>query len=465
MSSSQASLQFLGAAGTVTGSMHLLRAGNRRILLDCGLFQGMKALRLRNWAPRVPDPASLDAVILSHAHLDHSGYLPLLARQGFRGAIYATAATADLARLVLPDAAHLEMEHAERANRYGYTKHAPALPLYDLDDARRALELFQPRPFGEAFDVAGCRVTFRRAGHILGSATVEVLLPPPVSQRVVFTGDLGRYGRPILRDPEPVPEADVLLVESTYGNRTHAGDPEGELARVLRETAARGGTLLIPAFAIDRTQELLWFIHHLEREHAVPALPVYVDSPMAIEATEVYRRHPEAFDETMAAALAAGDTPLRPAHLHIARSPEESRAINDVRGPVVIISSSGMATGGRVLHHLSRRLGDAGTTVLTVGFQAAGTRGRALEEGAKTVRIFGQDVVVRARTEQISGLSAHADRDETLRWLGGFRTPPGATWLVHGEPDAAAALAAAIHARLGWATHVAADGGTVPLGG
>jgi metallo-beta-lactamase family protein len=454
------SLQFLGAAGTVTGSMHLVTTGRERILLDCGLFQGLKALRSRNWEPRLPDPQRLDAVVLSHAHIDHSGYLPLLARQGFRGPIHCTLATADLLKVVLPDAAHLQEEDAARANRRGYAKHTPALPLYTIEDAQRALRLVRQCGYDRAFPVAGVTALLRPAGHILGSATVELQLE---GTRLVYSGDLGRYDRPILLDPEPVPVADVLLLEATYGDRHHPSDADEDLVRIVRDAVARGGAILVPAFAVDRTQELLWMVHRLEASQRVPALPVYIDSPMAIEVTEIYRRHPEECDAEMARALGAGERPLAPQRLHIARTEQESRAINDVRGPAIIISSSGMATGGRILHHLARRLPDARNTVLLVGFQAAGTRGRALEEGTRELKMFGQMVPVRARVERIDALSAHADRDETLRWLGGFERAPRVTYLVHGEPAGCDALAAAIRARYGWTVQVAADGGSVRL--
>ena len=454
-------LQFLGAATTVTGSMHLVTNGERRVLLDCGLFQGLKALRLRNWGVRLPDVAHIDAVVLSHAHIDHSGYLPLLARQGFRGPIYCTSGTADLLDVVLPDAAHLQEEEAERANRKGYSKHQPALPLYTVEDAHAALALVQRCGYDRAFAVTpGITALLRQAGHILGSATVELRLD---ATRLVYSGDLGRYDRPILPDPEPVPAADVLLLESTYGDRPHRAGAEDDLVRIVRDAAARGGTVLVPAFAVDRTQELLWMLRRLEAAGRVPVLPVYIDSPMAIEVTEIYRRHPEDCDAEIARALATGARPLAPGNLHVARTEQDSRAINEVRGPAIIISSSGMATGGRILHHLAQRLPDRQTTVLLVGFQAAGTRGRALEDGARELKMFGQMVPVRARVERIDALSAHADAAETLRWLGGFERPPRVTYLVHGEPAAAAALADAIRARDGWSVEIAQDGETVAL--
>jgi metallo-beta-lactamase family protein len=456
------SLQFLGAAGTVTGSKHLVTAGGRRVLLDCGLFQGLKALRLRNWAPPPVDPQALDAVVLSHAHIDHSGYLPLLARHGYRGPVYCTPATRDLLEVMLLDAAHLQEEDAERANRYKYSKHAPALPLYETADAEAALRLLEARSYGVPFPVgeSGTTALFRRAGHILGSATVELGV---AGRRVVFSGDLGRSQRPILRDLERVPEADVLLVESTYGDRTHTPHPEETLATLLNETADQRRVLLVPAFAVGRTQDLIWWIRQLEEEKRIPVLPVFIDSPMAIEVTDIYARHPEEHDGAMVAANQDGYG-LRTGEFRLVHRPEESRALNAKGGPMVIISASGMATGGRVLHHLAHRLPDERTTVLLPGFQAAGTRGRSLQDGARELRIHGRSVPVHAKVVALDGLSAHADRDEILAWLRGFRRPPRQTWVVHGEPQPADRLAATLRADLGWDARVAEDRATVPIG-
>jgi metallo-beta-lactamase family protein len=464
MTATERTLRFLGAAGTVTGSKYWIRAQGRQILLDCGLFQGLKQLRLRNWAPPPFSPAEIDAVVLSHAHIDHSGYLPLLARQGYRGPIYCTPATADLLRVLLPDAAHLQEEDAERANRRGYSKHHPALPLYTAADAETALALLEPHPYAKAFPVTELvSGLFRRAGHILGSATVELELGAGPPTTLAFSGDLGRRGRPILRDPDPISRADLLLVESTYGDRTHSPDPSGELARIVNECVERGGALLIPAFAVGRTQELLWTLRRLEDEQRIPRLPVFVDSPMAIEVTAIYGRHPDDHDLEMEALTDAGRSPLSSHSFHLARTREESKALNQFTGPIIILSASGMATGGRVLHHLKHRLPDPRTTVLLPGFQAAGTRGRALEDGARFVRIHGADVPVRARVEKLDGFSAHADRDEVLGWLSRFEVAPRQTYVVHGEPPAAEALAREIRARLGWQVTVAADGMQVSI--
>jgi metallo-beta-lactamase family protein len=457
-------LQFLGGAGTVTGSKYVVNASGRQVLLDCGLFQGLKDLRNRNWSKPPFDAGRLKAVVLSHAHIDHSGYLPLLVRHGFRGPIYCTSGTADLLGVLLPDAAHLQEEAAVTANRYGYSKHRPALPLYTVQDAQAALRLVERRPYGERFAVtSGMAAIFRRAGHILGSASVELQLGETDSFRLVFSGDLGRWGRPILRDPETVPEADALLVESTYGDRTHPADPMDGLARVVREAAERGGALLAPAFAVGRTQELIWMLRQLEEANRVPSLPVYIDSPMAINVSDIYCRHMEDHALDMKLLMDEKRCPLCCKQYHLARTSDESKALNHRTGPLVIISASGMATGGRILHHLKLRLPDPRTTVLLVGFQSIGTRGRSLQEGARTIRIHGQDVPVRAKVETLDGLSAHADRAEILRWLSGFRRAPTQTYIVHGEPRASQSLANAVQTRLGWEARVARDGETVPL--
>ena len=456
-----ATLTFLGAAGTVTGSKHLVRAGRTELLLDCGLFQGLKDLRLRNWAPPAFDAARLAAVVLSHVHIDHSGYLPVLVRNGFKGPIYCTPATADLLPILLLDAAKLQEEEAATANRYGYSKHHPALPLYTTEDAERAVALAAPRPHGQPFPIAdGIEAILRHAGHILGAATVELRLP---ATRLVFSGDLGRWDRPILRDPELVPEADVVLVESTYGNRTHPPDATEQLTRVVHQAVERGGALLIPSFAVGRTQELVWMLRQLEDAGRIPSLPVFIDSPMAIDVSAVYARHPEEHDLAMAALSNQSRSPLRCRQLQLMRSGQESRTLNHRDGPMIVIAGSGMATGGRILHHLKYRLGDPRTTVLLPGFQAADTRGRKLLDGAREIRIHGTSVPVRATVEVLDGLSAHADHDTLLRWLRGFRRPPRQTWVVHGEALASAALATDIRAQLGWQVGVAVDQATVPL--
>ena len=460
---SPATLTFHGAAGTVTGSKYLLKWNKKQILIDCGLFQGLKALRLRNWDAPPFDPAALDAVVLSHAHVDHAGYLPLLCRRGFAGPIYCTAGTADLLRVLLPDSAHLMQEEAAYANRKGYSKHHPALPLYDAADVERVFPLLRTQSYDESFSVmAGLNTLFRRAGHILGSASVELRWGDS-GRRLVFSGDLGRWDRPIMRDPDQVPAADVLLIEATYGDRLHAPDPRRHLARVIRETAKRGGAILIPAFAVGRVQELIWTLRQLEDAGEVPTLPVYLDSPMAIDVNELYCRHPEDYDQEMARAIKEGSCPICCRTYHLVRTVEESKELNQRSGPMVIIAGSGMMTGGRILHHLKQRLSDPRSAVLLVGYQAEGTRGRALLEGATRLRMFGEDVPVNAQIEVIDGLSAHADQSEILRWLSGFQTPPAQTYVVHGEPGPAQVLSQLIRDRLGWKVDVAQDGATVPI--
>lgn len=460
-----ATVTFLGGAGTVTGSKHLVTTARGRILLDCGLFQGLKLLRQRNWEPPAFDAARLDALVLSHAHLDHSGWLPVLVRAGFRGPIHCTSGTADLVAIVLRDAARIQEDDAARANRYGYSKHHPALPLYTREDAERTLELLQPHAYGQAAEIAGgARVVFRRAGHILGSATVQLDLEEPAT-RLVFSGDLGRWDRPILRDPQLVPDADVLLLESTYGDRFHGQATEETLVRVISETADRGGAVIVPAFAIGRTQELIWTIRKLEGEGRLPLIAVYIDSPMAQEVTHLYCRHPEDHDLDMTALMDQRRCPLCCREYHLVRTSQESRALNGRPGPMVIIAGSGMATGGRVLHHLRHRLPDHRNTVLLAGYQAAGTRGQALQSGARQIKIHGEWVEVRARVETVDGLSAHADQDEILRWLRGFTRAPRMTWLVHGEAAGAAGLAQRIESDLRWPVGIARHGQTVPIQG
>jgi metallo-beta-lactamase family protein len=447
-------LTFLGAAQTVTGSKYLLEHGSVRLLIDCGLFQGLKSLRERNWAALPVPPASIDAVILTHAHLDHTGYLPRLVAGGFRGRIFCTAGTKDLCQLVLPDAGRLQEEDARTANRRGYTRHRPALPLFTEGDAFRALELLQPVGFERAMPVApGVEVTFRHMGHLLGAAAVIMELRDP-ARTIVFGGDLGRYDRPVLRDPEPIAEADVLLVESTYGDRRHEpGGDEERMAALVTETIGRGGRLIIPSFAIGRVEEVLYWLKRLEDERRIPRVPVYLDSPMSIQALEYYTsRHDELDDEFRDAAKPARRFETsRFTCVTSGRESEELAASND---PAIVISSSGMATGGRVLNHLERALPDPRNTVLFVGFQAAGTRGRTLIEGAKQVKIHGVSVAVGAQVAQIESMSAHADAGEILRWLRGFTRPPQMTYVVHGEPPAMTALMAAIGAELGdgWKT-------------
>ena len=458
-----ATLTFLGAAGTVTGSKHYLQSEQTRLLLDCGLFQGLKELRLRNWAPCPVPAASIGGVLLSHAHIDHSGALPRLGREGFKGPIYCTPGTADLLKIMLPDAAHLQEEQAQFANRHQTSKHRPALPLFTTADADRVLTQVRPVGFDATFSPAqGVSARFINAGHILGAGLVEVSIS---GRTLVFSGDLGRYGVPIMRDPDPVPAADVLLVESTYGNRLHpAGDHRDRLTAAVQRTVEKKGWLLIPAFAVGRSQEILYDLRELEDAVRIPSLPVYLDSPMAIEATVTYARHPEEHDQDLKRVEASGERPFAPKQLRICKTPDDSKRLNDTEGPGIIIAGSGMATGGRILHHFVRRLPDERTTVLFVGYQAAGTRGRLLREGAREVKMLGQSVPVRAAIMVSDSYSAHADQGEILRWLGGFTRPPQTTYIVHGEPDAAAALQARIASQLKWRAVVAQDGQRVDLG-
>ena len=450
------SLTFLGGAGTVTGSKYLLEGDGKRVLIDCGLFQGFKLLRERNWAPFRVDPASIDRVLLTHAHLDHSGYLPLLVRNGYEGPIITTRATYDICKLLLPDSGHLMEDDAQRANRYGYTKHAPALPLYTERDARRSLEQFQPQAFHEPVEfLPGCTALFRPAGHILGAATIEVDWG---GRTIVFSGDLGRYGDETLFDPEPVASADYLLVESTYGNRLHdRRSPEEALEEVVNRTVRRGGTVVIPAFAVGRAQSLLHHFWKLKTAGRIVDVPIFLDSPMAINATELLHSH---IGEHR---LSAEDCEQSCGVATYVREAAESKKLNTNHLPKIIISASGMATGGRILHHLKNYAPDRRSTIVLAGFQAGGTRGAALRDGATELKIHGDYIPVRAEVVSLDMFSAHADRDELLRWLRGFESAPMQTFVVHGEPSASDALRHCIDERLGWSVHVPDHGETVLL--
>ena len=437
-------LAFLGATGTVTGSRYLLDVAGKRLLVDCGLFQGFKQLRLRNWAAFPVRPDSIDAVVLTHAHLDHSGYLPLFVRNGYRGQIYCTEATKPLAGILLRDSGELQEEQAEHANRHGYSKHDPALPLYTEQDAERALARFSAVRFDAAFEpVAGVRARLLPAGHILGAAMLSLDVG---GRTLLFTGDLGRPHDAIMQPPAAVEHADVLVLESTYGDRTHdPSDPADRLADVIARTAGRGGTVIVPSFAVGRAQALLYLLQRLKAEARIPVtLPIYLNSPMATDVTSLYTRfralHRLSAEQCRAMAHAAT----------IVNSVDESKALNASSWPKVIIAGSGMATGGRVLHHLYAFAPDARNTILLTGFQAGGTRGRALLDGATSIKMFGEYVPVRAEVAVLGNLSAHADYAETLAWLEGFRAPPQRTFLTHGEPAAADALRMHIGERLGW---------------
>jgi metallo-beta-lactamase family protein len=468
------SITFLGAARTVTGSKYLLETGAAKVLFDAGLFQGLKELRERNWQEFPIPPKEIDAIVLTHAHLDHCGYLPRLVAQGFRGRVFCTPGTQDLCRIVLPDSGRIQEEDAADANRHGYSKHAPALPLYGEADAFRAVSQLQPVGYDRPVPVApGVEVEFINAGHLLGSSYARVKTG---GRTILFGGDLGRFNRPVLPDPTMVAEADYLLVESTYGSRVHAQDDNGtQLAGVITETVQRGGRVIIPAFAIGRVEELIYWLKRLEDEKRIPILPVFLDSPMATEALARYTERlreldpdmqPDAHDEKAPHGQADHQDPpdVRQKHARHERqlcafcterfrtisTAVESRQLTQSKTPSIIISASGMATGGRVLHHLKTALPDSRNTVLFAGYQAAGTRGRQLVDGQKAVRIHGETIPVNAQVALLESLSAHADSNEILRWLGGFSRSPAMTFLVHGEPAAMDALGASISTKLGW---------------
>ena len=456
-------VHMLGGTSTVTGSKFLVTSDDSSVLVDCGLLQGPRRLRIRNWddpfrAIRMPDE-----VMLTHAHIDHTGFLPRLAGPlGFTGAVHATAASASLLRIMLPDAAGLQEEEAAYANRKGYSKHQPALPLYTRADADLALRLLRPRPYHELFEIPVGQARFSFAGHILGSSFITI---EGEGRRLVFSGDVGRWDVPVLKDPEPPPPADLLFLESTYGDRAHnegAGILE-QLAAVVDRLLQREGVMVIPAFSIGRTQEILYRLRELEDSGRIPRLKVFLDSPMAISATEVYQQHVEEHDLEMQALSAAGQGPLEPDRLEITRTAESSKRLNRLEGPAIVISASGMATGGRVVHHLKRRLPQRRDMVVFVGYQASGTRGRSLVDGASRVKIHGEWVPVRAEVVRLDAFSAHADREELVRWVASSSDLPRRIALIHGEPDARRALAEALRERLGVKVVVPRQGSTLSL--
>ena len=457
-----ASLTFLGAARTVTGSRYLLESHGKRVLFDCGLFQGLKELRLRNWEEFPVPPSSIDAIVLTHAHLDHVGYLPRLVAQGYRGRIFCTPGTQDLCRLVLPDSARIQEEDARQATKHGYTKHRPAMPLYTEADAFRTLTQFQPVGYRRPLDVVdGLTVEFAPAGHLLGSAYITARVSGGVT--ILFGGDLGRYNRPVLPDPADPVAADVVLVESTYGDRDHAPEDDGEaLAEIVRQTMARGGKVIVPAFAIGRVEEVLYWLRQLETSRRIPVMPVYVDSPMATEALNYYSSRVSELDPDLRPSQ-KGVSTFATARFQAVASSQQSKELTASRRSAIVISSSGMATGGRVLHHMAAALPDPKNTILFVGFQAEGTRGRQLIEGARDVRIHGRSIAVQAQIAKLNSMSAHADRGEILRWLGALPAPPSRLCLVHGEPQPMDALKALIEARLGWKAHTPAHRETLEL--
>jgi metallo-beta-lactamase family protein len=463
-----ARLTFLGAAGTVTGSKYLVEAAGKKLLLDCGIFQGSPDLSARNFKPLSVDPKTIDYCVLTHAHLDHCGWLPCLVRDGYQGPIYANPATIELATISLRDSAHLQEEDAQRAQRNA--KHSNAEdrnPLYTPEDIDPMLRLLKPMSRSGGFDLSPeFHFDAYDAGHILGSSSLALTITEKGNKTiVVFSGDIGRYGEPILKDPATPPKADVLLCESTYGDREHgAGDPAAMLADIVNRVVKRGGSIVIPAFAIGRTQTFMYYLRQLEDEKKIPIVPVYVDSPMALSATDLYVKYTEDHNLDFVRLESSGTRDPLDVHVfHLTRSVEDSKAINNVKTPCIIISASGMVTGGRVLHHMAQRLPDAKNAVLLAGFQAEGTRGRALQEGAQILHLFGQVVPVNAEIVTMGQLSAHAGKSELLRWLGALQAPPKKTWLTHGEPAAAQALQAAIKEKFNWEVAVARYLDTVEL--
>jgi metallo-beta-lactamase family protein len=444
-------LKFLGAAGTVTGSKFLLAAERNTLLIDCGLFQGIKQNRLRNWEPFPEDQAAIGAIVLTHAHLDHSGYLPAICRDGFNGRVYCTPETIALSRIVLPDSGHLQEEEANFANRKGYSKHHPALPLYTEEEAWRSLNCFSAVPFDSGFETGGFNIKLLHAGHILGASSALVESTAGARRRILFSGDLGRPSHPVIREPERRPEAEVIVVESTYGDRRHNDTGCLALFRdAIVRTGERGGVIIIPAFAVDRTEVILFYLRQLQLEKRIPDMPIYVDSPMALAGLKVYEDAIAAGHPSIRSEIAGRPEVLKPRGLVEIKSAEESKALNDLDGPMIIIAASGMATGGRVLHHLERRLPSEKNTVVLVGYQPEGTRGRSLLERATTVKMLGRYVPVRAEVIDVPAFSVHADQPEIIAWLRGAPAAPEMIYVVHGERAASQQLCAAIGRELGW---------------
>lgn len=436
-------LTFLGATQTVTGSKYLIESAQRKILVDCGLFQGYKALRLKNWSPLPVQPKDIDAVILTHAHIDHSGYLPLLVKNGFTGYIYTTQATFDLCSILLPDSGHIHEEDAKKANLYGYSKHHPALPLYTKEDAERSLCQFKTIQFSKSFDLFDTfEITLRRAGHILGAAMAQI---ETEKTKCLFTGDLGRPLDPVMNPPDLVQDTDYLILESTYGDRLHdQSDPKDRLGSIIRETAKRGGSILIPAFAVGRSQAVLYYLQKLKEEGQIPNLPIYLDSPMAIDATKILQKH---LGEHKLSYEQCEKT------CHIAKyinTVEESKQIDQETMPKIIISASGMMTGGRILHHIKAYAPHSKHTILINGFQAGGTRGDRLLKGERVLKIHGKMVPINAHIEYLTNTSAHADYEEILQWLEGLKRFPRKVFITHGEHQASLSLKSKIESRFGW---------------
>ncbi|MGI9541722.1 MAG: MBL fold metallo-hydrolase RNA specificity domain-containing protein [Cyclobacteriaceae bacterium] len=443
-------VKFLGAAKSVTGSKYLLEIDDFKLIIDCGLFQGKKELRRRNWDDLPQNSDDIDAMVITHSHIDHIGYLPRLIKQGFNGPIYCTSATKDLMEIMLKDSAKIQEEEAAFAKRKGYSKHKDPQPLYGTEDAEAALLNLKACDYDKNVNVHHTiGVKFYNAGHILGSTLVEVTLHGnEQDKKIVFSGDLGRYDQPVLRDPEVIEEADILFVESTYGNKKNPPvSPKDSLAEVVNETVANGGCLLIPAFALGRTQLLIYYLKQLLEEGKIPDLPVFIDSPMAIKVTALYKKH---FNDHKLREEELEDSVFDYKNLRYCKSAQDSKAINDRKKNAIIISASGMCTGGRIIHHLYHRLPREKDTVLFVGYQAEGTRGRRILEQEETIRIFGKDVPLNCQVRHINGLSAHADRSEILRWLGNFKKGPKYTFVVHGEVESATALADSLKQDFQW---------------
>ena len=446
-------IKFLGAAKSVTGSKYLLEINARKILVDCGLFQGLKELRLRNWDDFPIPPESVEVIIITHAHLDHIGYLPRMVNGGFHGRVICTQATEDLMKIMLMDAAKLQEEEARFAFKRGYSKHAKPEPLFTTEDAERVLTLVESYPMEKEIDVLNSvNVTFHNAGHILGAAFVEIDLQGTAHKRkIVFSGDLGRYDDPILYDPKVIPQADVLLVESTYGDRSNPVNKVAEdLTRIIHEAVDQNGLIVIPAFAVGRTQTLIYYFHQLMQAKAIPNLPVYIDSPMAIRATDIYERNNAYHKIEVKKAHGELISIFDSSNIHFCSTQESSKALNEIKSPSIIISASGMCTGGRILHHLYHRLRNEHDTILFAGFQAEGTRGRAILQGEKFVKLFGEQVPVNCHVREIHGLSAHADQSELLRWMGDLREAPKRTFITHGEEAVAVNFANIIKQKRGW---------------
>jgi metallo-beta-lactamase family protein len=459
-------ISFLGGTGTVTGSRFFLQTDYCNLLVDCGLFQGPKSLRLKNWDSLPVPPSTIDKVLLTHAHIDHTGYIPKLCRDGFKGQIHCTHATQELCDILLRDSAYLQREDADWANRKGFSKHSPARPLYSAKDAIKALERFEPLHFGQDYFFKGkLRIKFKASGHLLGSAFVEVkTIRDSRARKILFTGDIGRSSRPILSDPVQVYNVDYLVLESTYGDRLHeASNPLEELAQVILQSRERGGVLVIPAFSVGRTQTLLYVIRELEEQGKIPIMNVYVDSPMAVNATEIYERRIPDLDLDSRLAAIQGKQLFRPQKVSFCKDKKQSKLINDVQSNAIIISASGMATGGRILHHLSRRLPEEKNTLLLIGYQAYGTRGRLILEGRPSVKIHGREVPINCTVANIDTFSGHADYSEILAWLMGFNRPPEKTFIVHGEAEASTSLAEKIRLHYGWDVVVPEQGATFEL--